>query len=202
MLEDSILIWRFKRGSKEALCRIYEKYESDLLTLAANLLSEPSTAEDVLQEVFVRFVESIDKFELRGSLKAYLATCVANRCRDCIRKNQRHKTIAIDEAAQTVSDGNTPVQLVINSEELQRVSRALAELPYEQREVVVLHLHGDLKFKAIAELQEATIKTVQSRYRYGLNKLRSILNGEVNPVRKSTKNGVTMQHKYNPKRDF
>jgi RNA polymerase sigma factor (sigma-70 family) len=202
MFEDRVLIWRLKQGSRNALRRIYEKYESDLLTLAANLLSEPGTAEDVLQEVFVRFVESIDKFELRGSLKAYLATCVANRCRDCIRKNQRHRTIAIDEAAQTVSDENTPVQLVINSEELQRVSCALTELPYEQREVVVLHLHGDLKFKAIAELQQVTIKTVQSRYRYGLNKLRSILNGEVNPVRKSTKNGVATQHKYNSKRDF
>jgi RNA polymerase sigma-70 factor (ECF subfamily) len=180
MLEDKILVFRFKRGSRQALCQIYQKYESNLLTLAANLLAEPSMAEDVLQDVFVRFVESADKFELRGSLKAYFAKCVANRCRDYLRKSKRNGTVAIDDAAQIVSNANAPVQLAILSEELQHVSRALNELPYEQREVVVLHLHGDLKFKTIAKLQQVSIKTVLSRYRYGLNKLRSILNGEVN----------------------
>jgi len=179
MLEDTILVFRFKRGSRQALCRIYQKYESSLLTLAANLLAEPSMAEDVLQDVFIGFVESVDRFELRGSLKAYLAKCVANRCRDYLRKSKRNRIVSIDDAAEIVSDANQPIQLAILSEELQRVSRALTELPYEQREVVVLHLHGDLKFNAIAQLQQVTVKTVLSRYRYGLNKLRSILNGEV-----------------------
>jgi len=178
MLEDRLLIWRLKDGNRDALCRIYEKYESDLLTLAANLLGDSSAAEDVVQDVFICFVQSIDKFRLKGSLKGYLATCVANRARDCIRKRNRQRTIAVNEAEQLGTSANEPVQLVICSEELQQLSDALTQLPYEQREAVVLHLHGNLKFRQIAKLQKVSIKTAQSRYRYGLDKMRSILNGE------------------------
>ncbi|MHC4331906.1 MAG: sigma factor-like helix-turn-helix DNA-binding protein [Planctomycetota bacterium] len=69
--------------------------------------------------------------------------------------------------------------MAICSEELIKLSYALAELPYEQREVIVLRLHGDLRFRQIAKMQRVSTKTVQSRYRYGLDKLRSTLNGEV-----------------------
>lgn len=179
MLEDKLLIWRFKGGSRDAFRRIYEKYESFLLTLAANLLGDGSAAEDVVQDVFVSFVQSVERFRLRGSLKSYLATCVANRARDCIRKRKRRRTVAVNDAEQLISDANEPVQLVINSEELQRLKLAMTGLPYEQREAVVLHLNGDLKFRQIAKLQEVSIKTDQSRYRYGLDKLRSILDSEV-----------------------
>jgi RNA polymerase sigma-70 factor (ECF subfamily) len=179
MLEDRLLVRKFKSGSKDAFRRIYEKYESDLLTLAVNLLGDPSTAEDVLQDVFTSFAQSADRFRLKGSLQGYLATCVANRARDYLRKNKRRKTTAVDKASQIISNLDEPVQLVANNEQLQRLSRALTQLPYEQREVIVLHLHGGLKFRQIAGLQNVSIKTAQSRYRYGMDKLRSILNGEV-----------------------
>ncbi len=179
MLEDIILVRKFKSGTKDAIRRIYEKYEGDLLTLAANLLGRPNAAEDVVQDVFISFVQSADKFRLKGRLKAYLATCVANRARDYIRKKQRQKSVAVDEAGQIASDSDEPIQLVANNEQLHRLSRALTQLPYEQREVIVLHLHGSFKFRQIAKLQNVSIKTAQSRYRYGLDKLRSILNGEV-----------------------
>ena len=86
MLEDRLLLWRFKCGSRDAFRVIYEKYAADSLTLAANLLGDSSTAEDVVQDVFISFAKSMDKFHLRGSLKGYLATCVANRARDYLRK--------------------------------------------------------------------------------------------------------------------
>ena len=55
----------------------------------------------------------------------------------------------------------------------------MARLPYEQREVIILHLMSDMRFRAIAETQSISISTVQSRYRYGLDKLRTLLNSEV-----------------------
>ena len=82
MLEDKILIWKFKCGSREALCRIYEKYKKDLLRLAIVLLNDVSDAEDIVHDVFVSFVESIEKLKLNGNLKSYLSTCVANRARN------------------------------------------------------------------------------------------------------------------------
>jgi len=179
MLEDKLLLWRFKRGSREAFRLIYEKYADSMLTLAANLLNDKADAEDVVQDVFISFVQSVQKFHLRGSIKGYLATCVANRSRDYVRKNRRRQTLTVNQAEQATTDVKSPVQLVICSEELQKLSRAVAELPYEQREAIVLRLHGEMRFRQIAGLQNISVKTAQSRYRYGLDKLRSVLNGEV-----------------------
>ena len=61
------------------------------------------------------------------------------------------------------------------------VTRALEELPIEQREVVVLHLQADMTFRRIASMLGLSINTVQSRYRYGMEKLRILMNGELEP---------------------
>jgi len=179
ILEDKILVWRCKGGDQDALRRIYEKYEGDLLTMAAHLLGDRTGAEDVLQDVFLRFVESLDTFNLTSSLKGYLSTCVLNRCRDRFRQNSRSRTVSIESAEEAESDGQTPAQTALRREELHRVNDALAQLPEPQREAVVMHLTGGMKFHAIAALQDVSVKTVLSRYRYGLDKLRSLLNGEV-----------------------
>lgn len=85
MLEDKLLIWKFKQGSNEALCGIYHKYGDYLLSLAAALLKDVNAAEDVLHDVFCRFIESRENFKLAGSLKSYLGTCVVNLARDRLR---------------------------------------------------------------------------------------------------------------------
>jgi RNA polymerase sigma-70 factor (ECF subfamily) len=68
---------------------------------------------------------------------------------------------------------------LVYSERCERLNRALAELPYEQREVVVLKVKNGLKLKDIARLQNVSISTVHGRYRYGMDKLRTLLNGEI-----------------------
>ncbi len=179
MLEDRLLLWKFKHGSRDAFRAIYEKYAGDMLTLAGNLLDDKVAAEDIVQDVFIKLVESLETFRLTGSLKSYLATCVANRSRDCIRKRIRRRNTMANQAEKSPAETNSTIYLAINSEQLQKLSNALSELPYEQREVIALHIHGNLRFRQIAELQNVSTKTVQSRYRYGLDKLRSTLNGEV-----------------------
>ena len=178
MIEDEVLKWRFKCGSREALRCIYEKYLNDLLTLAMALLNDVNEAEDVVHDVFVSFAKSAEDFRLRGSLKSYLTTCVVNRVRDRIRANRR-RPARLDESEPKSCGTNGPEQSIICSEESQRLNRALAELPSEQREVIILRLKGEMKFKEIAKLQGVSVNTIQGRYRYGLNKLRSILDGEV-----------------------
>ncbi|MHC4540541.1 MAG: RNA polymerase sigma factor [Planctomycetota bacterium] len=58
MVEEKLLIWRFRRGSREALQHIYEKYRNDLLKLAVVLLNDADTAEDVVHDVFINFAQS------------------------------------------------------------------------------------------------------------------------------------------------
>ena len=179
MLQDKLLIWQFNRGRKEALRHIYEKYKDDLVTLAAVLLSDVSAAEDVVHDVFVSFLKSFEKFRLTGSLKSYLATCVANNARNINKTRHRHQSFGLDEIEPVLSNADRPDAALIFGEELRQLSLALGQLPYEQREVLMLHIHSGLKFKAIARSQGVSINTVQGRYRYALDKLRLMLNSEV-----------------------
>jgi RNA polymerase sigma-70 factor (ECF subfamily) len=177
-VEDNILVWKFNRGSKDALRRIYEKYKDDLLGLAITLLIDRSLAEDIVHDVFVSFAGTVGSLHLSGSLKGYLSTCVANRARDRNRlRSPRNTETGVIEAADCSSDG--PVENAISTEEYGELQNLLARLPYEQREVIVLHLHHEMRFREIARAFGISINTVQSRYRYGLDKLRSILNSMV-----------------------
>jgi len=178
MIEDRLLVYKFKRGSRLALQRIYEKYRGYLLTLATALLGDVNGAEDCLHDFFVSFAQSAERLRLDGSLKWYLATCVANRARDRIRAGKR-QGVSLDCAESMCSSAKAPESSAMCNEELQLLNSALAAIPYEQKEVVVLHIRGQMKFRAIAELQGVSIKTVQSRYRYGLDKLRVMLDGQV-----------------------
>jgi RNA polymerase sigma-70 factor (ECF subfamily) len=179
MLEDKVLIWKFKCGSSDALCSIYQKYKEDLLKLAVILLNNVSDAEDIVHDVFVEFAQSAEKLKLRGNLKSFLLTCVANRARNSNRANQLRQTTGLDKAETIISDSKRPEELIICSEELRRWSGAMAQLPYEQREVIILHLRAGMRFRQIAKLQDISVNTIKGRYRYGLDKLRTILNGEM-----------------------
>lgn len=179
MVEDRLLIWRFKSGSRDALRRIYEKYRNDLLKLAVNLTNDVSTAEDVVHDIFVGFAQSAARIRPTGNLRSYLMTCVANRIRNRQRDRQRHELPAVDDPDSVASDSAGPEQWAILSEELQVLSDALAQIPYEQREVVTLYMQGDMTFRQIAKLQNASVNTVQGRYRYGVSKLQALLNGKM-----------------------
>jgi len=178
MREDKRLIEELKRGDKDALRRLYEKYKDDLLTVATALLHEAGAAEDVLHDVFVSFATGIQGFELRRSLRQYLVTCTVNRVRDRFRR-KTYKAIELDRVGPISSNSERPEQSVMLSEESKLLTDALAEIPFEQREVIILRLQGGLKFREIAATQGVSVSTVQGRYYYGLDKLRVVLNGEV-----------------------
>ncbi|MHC4647934.1 MAG: sigma-70 family RNA polymerase sigma factor, partial [Planctomycetota bacterium] len=123
------------------------------MTLATALLYDKNAAEDVVQDVFVTLIKSPAKFRLTRSLKGYLIACVANSARNRNKAGRRHPTLELDEVAPAVSASESPDLSAIFGEQLHQLARALVQLPYQQRETVLLHLYSDMKFKAIAKLQ-------------------------------------------------
>jgi len=174
MLEDELLKLRFLCGSSSALAQIYRKYADRLLTLAIALLRDASAAEDVVHDVFVKFAQANGSFRLKGSLRSYLATCVVNRARDVRRRRQSAKSLA-DGLAADPATVPEPFEMLVDREETRRVARAVCELPYEQREAVLLHVTADMRFREIAKVQGVSLRTAQGRYRYAMKKLRSTL---------------------------
>ena len=177
---DMLLVTKSRKGNRDALRRIYEKYRDSLLILAIALSHDVGLAEDAVHDVFVAFAQNIASFKLTGSLKAYLAKCVANRVRDLMRaRHSRARAINSERACSADVDLNEPGRLIVCNEELLLLSSALAELPDEQREVIVLRIHGQMRFRIIAKSLGISVNTVKGRYRYGIRKLRSIINGEI-----------------------
>lgn len=176
MFEDTQLVNRLKNGDREALCRIYRKYGDSLLAMATGILRDQGLAEDVLHDVFLAFVRDIYGFVLTGRLKRYLARCVANRAIDILRSRQ-NRTVALDRVDPPEADTPRPQQDAANREDLRKLDQALDQLPLEQRQVIMMHIHGRMRFRQIALCQGVSINTIQGRYRYGMNKLKSLLQG-------------------------
>ncbi len=174
MLEDRHLIRRLRRGDQTALRLIYEKYKDHMLTIARNLLFDRALAEDCLHDVFVNFAARAAEFRLRSSLKSYLTASIANRARDILRAKSR-QNLSLSAMPNRPANPAAPPAQLIHSEQAARLRAALAELPFEQREVIVLHINAKLKFQQIATQLDLSVNTIQSRYRYGLDKLRSLL---------------------------
>jgi len=211
-MEDKLLVLQCQRGSREALTRIYEKYKADLLLLAMGLLNDKTAAEDVVHDVFLSFVRHLDSFRLTGSLKGYLLTCAANQARNWNKAKRVRDRSGVPVGSSGFSRSNTdrlkaelltggtpnrgrddatesvdgPLETLVCNEQLASLSGALAQLPFEQREILMLRLHGQMTFRAIAKARQISTNTAKSRYRYGIDKLRSILDDKVNKCDQQT----------------
>ncbi len=179
MLEDKLLIFRFKRGDCDALRQIYDKYKGDLLKLAIFLTGDIDRSQDIVQDVFVKLAQSYDRIGIRSSLRNYLITCIINRIRTLRRDHQRHEEKECDLPTIRMPQVSRPDQWAVLNEQMHLLSDAMTQLSFEQREVISLRFEAGLPFKQIAKIQNRSINTVEGRYRYGMEKLRSLMNSEV-----------------------
>lgn len=178
MTQDRELLERLTGGDKDALCAIYERHKGMLMTVAASFVGDSGAAEDCLQDVFVALAGGARP--RRGSnLRSYLVASVANKARDLLRrKSRRGEAVDIEALPEILARGGGPLAASEARDLAGKAYSLLVRLPYEQREVVTLHLLGELTFAEIARQQRASINTVQSRYRYGMDKLRSLWKDE------------------------
>jgi RNA polymerase sigma factor (sigma-70 family) len=142
---------------------LYRQHGAALLLFASALSGDRGRAQDALQQVFLKAIEN-------GSLsqainkKAYLFACVRNAVLNDAKLQQRNMPLDIDAAWFSPPDRDYAAE--------QNLRRALGDLPEDQREVIVLHVWGDLTFSEIGDLLGVSSNTVASRYRYALAKLR------------------------------
>jgi len=161
-----------------AFLAIYERYKRDVLTLASALLGRRDGAEDVLHDVFVSLAEGLRHRQPPKNLKGYLLTAAANRVRDRFRKGKRGPGPLDEAVTLAASAPGNPAALAAESEQAEHLWKCVLSLPDEQRDVVAFKIYGGLTFREVAERTSSSINTVQSRYRYALEKLRQMLQQE------------------------
>ncbi len=176
---DRVLVRKFKGGDPEALLAIYQRYRDYLLSVAMAMVCDMGRAEDAVHDVFVSLAQKRQEFRFRGNLKACLAVSVVNRTRDLLRRQSVRAAAPLDPEAHIVSESPAPEQIAMLNEQCRRLAVALGQLPEAQREVLVLRHKCGLPLREIARVQQTGISTVHARYRYGLNTLRALMNGEL-----------------------
>ncbi len=184
---DEALMIRFQRGERAAFAQLVRRHKGALYNFALRQIRLPTTAEDVVQDAFLRVVQNAADFKHEARFSTWLYTIARNLCIDHLRKSALRKHPSLDEAkrgddgdgptlGEQTADVRASVERQVTGVELQgRIVSAVDELPDDQREVFLLREVSNLPFKEIAEITGVPENTVKSRMRYALERLQAQL---------------------------
>ena len=156
--------------------------------LARWLTRDPADADDVTQEAILRALRFFDGFDGGEDARPWLLAIVRNSCLDWLRRNRPAAMIADGEAVleRLETGGDNPEQAALRQDEGRLVDRAVAALPLEFREVIVLREFEDLSYKEIAVITGIPMGTVMSR----LARARALLKGMLVPMAQEVGHGL------------
>jgi len=187
----------YQTGDVAAFQELVVRHERPLWTFVRRFVGDGATAEDLLQEVFLRVVRSAGEWKAHAKFSTWLYTIARNLCTDQARRAAHRQTVSLEapiRAQGKADDGSRPVlgesvgeslagtsegsdEAVKNRQLAAEIDRAVDALPPEQREVFLLREVMDMPFAEIARAVGASEPTVKSRMRYALERLRISLAG-------------------------
>lgn len=175
--EDARLMRALAKGDQTALSALYDRYSPLLLALGHRVLQNRRESEDLLHDVFLEAWRSAKDYDpTRGSVRAWLSMRMRSRALDRVRAQGRAKVVLSHDGEAPERPGTA--ELEASGKDHEKVRRALAALPAEQRQVLELGYFQGLTSAEIAEAAQIPIGTVKSRVARGLAQLRSQLVGE------------------------
>ena len=179
---------RYQQGEVAAFAELVSRHEKRLWNFVRRFVADAETAEDLLQEVFLRVVKGTAEWHPSAKFSTWLYTIARNLCTDQARRGAFRNADSLDQPlnASASSSGLLRIDLVASPEGnaekaaldrgiASRVDQAVAQLPVEQREVFLMREMMDLSFAEIAAATGASLPTVKSRMRYALERLRAAL---------------------------
>ncbi|MET0343157.1 MAG: RNA polymerase sigma factor [Polyangiales bacterium] len=194
MLSSEALMAAYQCGDVDAFAALVTRHEKPLWNFLRRLVGDAATAEDLLQETFVRVVQHAPSYTPSARFSTWLYTIARNLCVDQARKRVHRRALSLDAApGDRDSDAPGPLeaalagpaiggeQAALDRELGARLDHAIAALPAPQREVFVMREVLELPFAEIALAVGASEATVKSRMRYALERLRETLAEEPGP---------------------
>ena len=184
---DEVLLQAYRAGDVRAFERLVARYEKPIWNFLRRFVADAATAEDLLQEVFLRVVKSADEWRGAAKFSTWLYTIARNLTVDQSRRAVHRNAASLDGPAHAGSDSTATLHdrlpspdrraddLASDRETKRRIDEAVAGLPAEQREVFLMREVMEMPFAEIATAVGASEPTVKSRMRYALEKLRAAL---------------------------
>jgi RNA polymerase sigma-70 factor (ECF subfamily) len=180
---DEALVMLVSGQDQRAFEVLYDRYADLVYSVALRVLADPTLAQDVAQEVFLRLWRAPGSYDAaRGRFSNWLVSVARNRAVDEVRTRGRRRLREVGPAAmEDPPDGQAedPSAMAQADLDARAVRRALTELPEEQRVTLELAYYGGLTQQEIAQLLSQPLGTVKTRTRLAMKKLRVALKGEV-----------------------
>ncbi len=182
---DEKLMARFQTGDMRAFEVLLVRHRRGVFSFILRFANDRDTAEDLLQDVFMRVVDKAGSFESRSKFTTWLYTIARNLCIDHLRKMRHRRTLSLDqpvspgeESGMTLMDriesrNPAPDSQAHDRRVRQHILKAIAGLSQEQREVFLMREEAGLPFDEIARVVGAPTNTVKSRMRYALQNLKA-----------------------------
>jgi len=166
------LMQRLQCGDDDAFAALYDQLAGVVFGTVKRVLRDAAMSEEVTQEVFVELWRTAARFDPeRASVSTWAITLARRRAVDRVRREQSQRDRIERSAAQRAPEGDTTDDTVVASIEAERVVRAVAELPDEQRVVIEMAFIDGDSHADIAERLGLPLGTVKGRVRLGLKKL-------------------------------
>lgn len=171
MTREDELVKRMEQGDQGAADELIKMFYPDILRYCLWHAPNRSLAEDAVQETFLKAIRYFDRYTHKGKFRSFLYQIAANTCIDMQRKN-RNPDISLEES-EIDPPYLEPAFEILHSD--LAMIQLVDSLPEEQREIVLLRFGQDLTLREIAEVLHLPLRTVQSRLRSALKKLRAEL---------------------------
>jgi RNA polymerase sigma-70 factor, ECF subfamily len=174
-----ILMERVQHGDEAAFAELYDVLSAVVFGTVKRVLRDPAMSEEVAQEVFVELWRTAARFDpARASVATWAVTLARRRAVDRVRREQSQRDRIERSALRRDSAVDATDDLVLASLDVERVARALAELPEDQRQVIEMAFIDGDSHAMIAERLDLPLGTVKGRVRGGLKKLSGRLGAE------------------------
>jgi RNA polymerase sigma-70 factor (ECF subfamily) len=173
-MPDNVLRAALERNDPAAVELLWNRYAKDLFAYLQAVLCSRHDAEDALQAVFIRIVQKRHRLAKARRLDAYVYRIARNEAFRLIERRKKERSVEnINESWLAASEDKPEL-----NDLAERLQAALASLPRPQREVIVMKIYRQKTFLEISRLLGISQNTAASRYRYGMEKLRTLL-GEI-----------------------
>jgi len=171
---------RLNSGDMEAFRQIYQKYTPVMQSFAAKF-TDASTAQDLVQDVFMRVWVNRESSPIHSDVQSYLFRAVRNRCINHLEHLKVHASYEsreiIDLQIREAEFFQSPEQLLIRQEQIDRVRAEIGKLPGKTREAFKMAYLEDRKAAEIAEEMNVSVRTVETQIYKALKTLRTVFFG-------------------------
>jgi RNA polymerase sigma-70 factor, ECF subfamily len=182
---DYALLRKTSQGDQRAFAELMQRHQDRVYRLAWRLLRQAEEAEDAAQEVFLKAYQNAGRFTPTSTVAAWLNRITANHCLNLLRSRKVRKEVAWEdldagagqagEIAAMGSGANSPLDLVSGQECAAQIKEALAGLPENQRQALVLKRFGDFSYQEIGEMLGLSASAVDGLIKRARQNLRQVL---------------------------